>query len=51
MTQTDLPSTPMVVHPIALLATPALGDAVRALLDSGDTLIAGKAYDGFIEVQ
>lgn len=52
MTQSD-PQSPalVVVHPIALLAMPALGSAVRAFLDSGETLIAGQARDGFIEVQ
>lgn len=52
MTQSDLqPPALVVVHPIALLATPSLGGEVRALLDNGETLIAGQAQDGFIEVQ
>lgn len=52
MTQHDInPPAMVVIHPIALLTTPALGATVRALLASGDRLIPTQARDGFVEVQ
>lgn len=44
-------TTIVVVHPMALLATPAVGGIVRGFVAAGDCLLAGQQEAGFVEVE